>query len=83
MKFKFKDKKFETLLTLLTVVCLLGSEGQATPICNNQQVLINEECVDCNALFFGCTQCSFRSDSIESLQCDSCDFGYYLLSVNS
>ena len=32
-------------------------------------------------LFYGCTQCSYRDDSIDSVQCDMCDFGYYLLTV--
>lgn len=49
---------------------------------NLSNLFIFDLVVECNALFFGCTQCSLRSDSIESVQCDSCDFGYFLLSVN-
>ena len=37
--------------------------------------------LDCNAIFYGCNECSLRNDSDGSIQCDSCDFGYFLLTV--
>ena len=39
--------------------------------------------IDCNAIFYGCTECSVRDDSLSTIQCDSCDFGLYLLNVEA
>ncbi len=49
--------------------------------CANSQILINNECVDCSAFFPGCNHCSARNDHDKTIQCDICDFGFYLLTV--
>jgi hypothetical protein len=51
------------------------------PACANTQILLGNTCVDCNSFMHGCTQCSVRNDSTASIQCDACDFGFFLLTL--
>jgi hypothetical protein len=61
----------------------------AAQYCSNYQVRLGGECVDCDSVLFGCSQCKvmekdfFNFTAEPVLQCTACDYGMFLLSFDN
>ena len=75
------DLSQPSLIQMAVTTETTTTKTATVPICANSQVLLNNVCIDCNSFMYGCNQCSLRTDSDKTVQCDVCDFGLYVLNV--
>ena len=75
----------------MLIVMLVGAIN--TQECSQYQIKLDQgsyhECVDCNSLMHGCSQCEminrdyFNLTGAPAIQCTACDYSMYLLAFES